>query len=411
MTAPLAALALTGLAFLPGKVKAVQPGSLSPRTAPLAVVVENQTFTADPVVVASWIRSVTVANPGALLQQPTKLSDQVAVATGSGAPRTVTQTFYYHPGRIYAYVKGLSGQLDRPAREPKLTVENNRVTEFVAAEDGRTLDRVAAVGDILTALNQSVATITLPVATSSPKQTLAATNNLGIRELVARGESSFRGSPKNRRHNIRVGVSKMRGVIIAPGEEFSFNKYLGPVEADQGFLPELVIKRTGTVPELGGGLCQVSSTTFRAAVNAGLPITQRKNHAYAVQYYAPQGTDATIYPGVVDLKFKNDTPGHLLVWPYFKDDDTLVFDLYGTKDDRMVTLKKPVQYDRKPDGSLKASWTREVSRNGTTTVDIFKSVYLSPALFHKEEQFVASTTPTTSQGQPEVPAQGSPTTS
>jgi vancomycin resistance protein YoaR len=82
----------------------------------------------------------------------------------------------------------------------------------------------------------------------------------------------------------------MQGVIIKPGEEFSFNHYLGPVKAEQGFLPELVIKRTGTVPELGGGLCQVSSTTFRAAMNAGLPITQRKNHAYAVQYYSPQGT-------------------------------------------------------------------------------------------------------------------------
>lgn len=375
------------------------------------MVAEDQTFTADPVTVASWIRSVTVTNPGALVQQPVELSDQVAAATGAGAPKAVARTFYYHPGRIYTYVKGLSGQLDRPAHEPKLTVQNERVTEFEPAEDGRVLDRVAAVGDILAALKQSVATVTLPVATSSPRQTLGDTNNLGIRELVARGESKFNGSPKNRRHNIRVGVSKMRGVLIAPGQEFSFNKYLGPVEADQGFLPELVIKRTGTVPELGGGLCQVSSTTFRAAMNAGLPITQRKNHAYAVQYYAPQGTDATIYPGVVDLKFKNDTPGHLLVWPYLKDDNTLIFDFYGTKDDRTVTLKKPVQYDRKPDGSLKASWTREVSQNGTTTVDTFKSVYLSPALFHKEEQFVASTTPALNQGQPQTPAQGNQTTS
>jgi vancomycin resistance protein YoaR len=83
-------------------------------------------------------------------------------------------------------------------------------------------------------------------------------------------------------------------------------------------LPELVIKKEGTVPEFGGGLCQVSSTAFRAAMNGGLPITQRRNHAYAVQYYAPQGTDATIYPGVVDLKFINDTPGDILIWAFEK---------------------------------------------------------------------------------------------
>src|SRR6185369_10179137 len=115
--------------------------------------------------------------------------------------------------------------------------------------------------------------------------------------------SNFKGSPKNRRHNITVGVEKMKGVIVPQGAEFSFNEHLGPVDGEHGFLPELVIKKNGTVPEFGGGLCQVSSTTFRAAMTAGLPITQRRNHAYAVQYYSPQGTDATIYPGSADLKF------------------------------------------------------------------------------------------------------------
>ena len=76
-------------------------------------------------------------------------------------------------------------------------------------------------------------------------------------------------------------------------------------------------------------------------MNGGLPISQRRNHAYAVQYYSPQGTDATIYPGVVDLKFINDTRRHfnLGLW---KDKNTLVFDFYGTKDSRKVVLEKPI---------------------------------------------------------------------
>lgn len=125
-------------------------------------------------------------------------------------------------------------------------------------------------------------------------------------------------------------------------------------------------------------------------MEAGLPITQRKNHAYAVQYYSPQGTDATIYPGIVDLKFKNDTPGAILVWPHFEAGDTLIFDFYGSKDNRVVTLEKPRQYDRKPDGSLKAEWTRIVEKDGVISSSTFKSIYQPPALFHKEETFVTA---------------------
>lgn len=183
----------------------------------------------------------------------------------------------------------------------------------------------------------------------------------------------------------------MTGVIVEPGETFSFNKYLGEVDGEHGFLPELVIKKSGTVPEFGGGLCQVSSTAFRAAMDAGLPITERRNHAYAVQYYAPQGTDATIYPGVVDLKFTNDTPGSILVWPYEKDANTLIFDFYGTKDGRQVILEKPVQYDKKTDGSMKAEWTRIVTNNGIISTSTFKSIYQPPSLFHKTEEFAKPT--------------------
>lgn len=185
-------------------------------------------------------------------------------------------------------------------------------------------------------------------------------------------------------------------MIIRPGEEFSFNKFLGDVDAEHGFLPELVIKRTGVVPEFGGGLCQVSSTTFRAAMNAGLPIVERRAHSFAVQYYAPQGSDATIYPGVTDLRFTNNLNSSLLVWTRIEG-TRLFFDFYGTKDDRIVEFDGPVQYDKKTDGSMKATWTRRVKLNGTTTEQVFRSTYLPPALFHPEEQ---ATTPN-----PQTPSQ------
>jgi len=222
------------------------------------------------------------------------------------------------------------------------------------------------------------------------------TNSLGINELVAVGESNFKGSHHNRIVNITVGAKTFDGIIIQPGAEFSFNDNLGEVDAAHGFLPELVIKADGVKPEYGGGLCQVSTTTFRAAMNAGLPITQRRNHSFAVAYYAPQGTDATIYPGALDLKFTNNLASPILIHTRIQD-TKLYFEFYGTKDDRVVTFEGPVQYDKKPDGSMKATWTRHVTQNGQTTDQVFKSVYLPPALFHHED------TPTTTPPVPQPP--------
>ena len=302
--------------------------------------------------------------------------------------------YKFSPQKIYSFIETLASQVNIAKTEPALEINGDVATKFSPPTTGLTLNPWDTTLMALKTLETSATGTPLVVNTELPQNSLASTNNLGIKELVGFGQSNFRGSPKNRIHNIKVGVGKMTGVIVKPGEEFSFNKYLGPVEKEFGFLPELVIKSEGTVPELGGGLCQVSSTTFRAAMNAGLPITQRKNHSYAVQYYAPQGTDATIYPGVIDIKFLNDTPGNMLIWPYFKDTYTLVFEFWGTKDARKVTLEKPIVYDRKSDGSMKATWTRIVENNGETSTSTFRSVYLSPALFHKEETFIAgSTTP------------------
>lgn len=308
----------------------------------------------------------------------------------SSRVRPLVRKYGYSPEKIYSFLKEAAKTSDKPAVEPELIIENSKVKKFTPPQAGQKTNLLETTLLIQKSL-ETDGTSTVPSITElEPKQSLADTNAWGIRELIATGESNFRGSPSNRRHNIKVGVEKVNGILVAPGQEFSFNENLGPVEEGYGFLPELVIKKSGTVPELGGGLCQVSSTVFRAAIHAGLPITQRRNHAYAVQYYAPQGTDATIYPGIIDLKFINDTPGYILLWAHFKEKDGLVYEIYGTRDDREVKVMPAVQYDRKSDGSMKATWEREVTKNGQTKKDVFKSVYQPPALFHKQEEFVSS---------------------
>jgi vancomycin resistance protein YoaR len=295
------------------------------------------------------------------------------------------KTFGFDVGQIYDWLLANSNKFATEAIEPKIIFENELVKEFNPGTEGLNINFKDSSILIAQTLETAVQNVVLDIVVTKPNKKLSEVNDLGIRELVARGESYFAGSPNNRRHNIATGVAKVSGIVVKPGEEFSFNKYLGPVEENEGFLPELVIKKTGTVPELGGGLCQVSSTLFRAAMKAGFPIVERRNHSYAVSYYAPQGTDATIYPGVVDMKFLNDSKNAILIWPQFLDKNTLVYDIYGTKDDRKVTLGKPVVFDKKEDGSMKAYWERDVEKDGKISHDKFDSIYQSPALFHKNE--------------------------
>ncbi len=350
----------------------------------------NENITIPASTVQSWSAPTNIEKPAVFSNQ---LSAKTLLAKYAGKNVSINNATRsnFNPTPVYNYLKGISSKINQPAVEPVLNIDGNKVTAFTEPQDGQELDFYNSTMEIISALENGQASTTLNISITHPQKTLSELNNLGIKTLLARGTSSFAGSPNNRRHNIAVGVEKFMGILLAPGEEFSFNEHLGPVTAEEGFVPELVINNGTTLPELGGGLCQVSSTTFRAAMAAGLPITARRNHAYAVQYYSPQGTDATIYPGSADLKFVNNTPGDILIWPYAPDKNTLYFDFWGTDDGRQVTLEKPIIYDRKPDGAMKATWTRLITQNGTTTTDTFKSNYQSPALFHKTETFVSAT--------------------
>ncbi len=199
------------------------------------------------------------------------------------------------------------------------------------------------------ALDTNLTTIVLPVEVTQPTIDVQDTSlrEMGIKEVVMVGESVFSGSPVNRRHNIAVGLAKFNGHIIPKDSIFSFVEILGPVNATTGYRRELVIQGDTTLPDYGGGLCQVSSTAYRGPWEYGLPIVQRKNHSYAVNYYSPQGTDATIYPPNVDMKFKNDTPGALLIQTLSDDKDRAYFIYYGTHDDRESEVFGPYIFDRR----------------------------------------------------------------
>ena len=170
--------------------------------------------------------------------------------------------------------------------------------------------------------------------------------------MVGKGISYFRGSIPSRIHNIQLASLKMNGILIPPGETFSFNKTLGDVSQSTGYQEAYIIKEGRTILGDGGGVCQVSTTLFRAVLNAGLPILERHAHAYRVSYYEQNsdvGLDATVFDPTADLKIKNDTLAHLLIQTQFDPKNSrLTFELYGTSDGRKITLSKSRIWDQTP---------------------------------------------------------------
>jgi len=248
-------------------------------------------------------------------------------------------------------VSKISSQVEREAKNPVFVFEEGRVKEFEPSIEGVSVkaDELSAlIVDSLRAFEEgeNTATIEVPVVKSSPKITTGDVNNLGINELIGRGVSRFRGSIANRVHNISLASSRFKGVLVAPGETFSFNKALGDVSDLTGYKQAYVIKEGKTVLGDGGGVCQVSTTLFRAALKAGLPIVERAAHSYRVGYYEQDslpGFDATVYDPSPDLKIQNDTPGHILIQTSVDTKtSTLVFEIYGTSDGRVATTTKPI---------------------------------------------------------------------
>jgi len=278
--------------------------------------------------------------------------------------------------------------------EAKFEIKNGRVTEFRDGRDGVALDIADGLAQIEAAASGNGNKIELSAKRLKSDNSVANANNFGIKEILGTGESDFSGSPKNRRHNIAVGADTLNGVLIKPGEEFSLIGALGEIDARAGYLPELVIKGGRTIPEYGGGLCQIGTTVFRAALAAGLPITQRRNHSYRVSYYEPAGTDATIYNPWPDFRFLNDTGNHILIQSRIEG-DKLYFDFWGAKDGRAVEQTEPVIYNIVKPGPTKFIETLDLApgekkcteraHNGADAYFDYKVTYAGGEV--KEERF------------------------
>ena len=281
------------------------------------------------------------------------LIERLATEDGTGAYYDVR----LHEGQLKAFLDGIAPELDRePADARFLFNDDTRQIEVIRESlVGRSLNIPATIQLI----NQQAPTtdhrVPLVFNTVEPQVASSSTAaELGIIELVSSATTYYYGSTTARRTNITEAASRFNGVVITPGQEFSFNEYLGDVSLDSGFEASMIIFNGRTIEGVGGGVCQVSTTAFQAAFYAGFPITERWPHGYWVGYYDSgegKGMDATVYSPLVDIKFVNDTTSHLLIETFADPaSSTITFRYYSTSDGRTVEKGGPVITNRVPHG-------------------------------------------------------------
>jgi len=231
-----------------------------------------------------------------------------------------------------------------------------QLVPITESRQGRELDVAGSVTRILEALRAGERYVSLAVKDVPPRYPdTASAEELGITDLVATGESYFIGSPSGRDHNIRLAATRFDGLVIPPGETFSFNHHLGEVTAEAGYDESYITAGEQLEMGVGGGICQVSTTAFRAAFWGGYPITERWHHGQRVGYYELRGggvgMDATVYSPHVDLKVVNDRSAPLLIETEVGEGThRLIFRFYSTDDGRRVEQDGPVVSDETEPG-------------------------------------------------------------
>lgn len=252
------------------------------------------------------------------------------------------------PNILSEVLLNIASEIDRPAENARFIFndETRQLDLLRPALIGRVVDMDASQTVIHDQILAGAHDIPVQVVSDEPAVVESATAaELGITELVHAETTYYYGSSAERVQNITAAALAFHGALIAPGETFSMASLLGDISLENGYAEALIIYGGRTIKGVGGGVCQVSTTLFRAAFFAGLPIEERHSHAYRVYYYEETasgasdpkfaGLDATVYIPLVDFKFTNDTPYWLLMETY-PTASSLTWKFYSTSDGRSM---------------------------------------------------------------------------
>lgn len=238
-----------------------------------------------------------------------------------------------------AFIDTLAEDVNKLPKGEVTKLEGKRVIEFNIIQEGIELDRDKLSEDFKSAFFDKKSEVIIPVKEISGP---GSKEKYGIFALLGEGVSKYTGSASSRIHNLTLAAERTSGVLVPPGEVYSMNAAVGKINSATGYNTAYIISQGRTVLGTGGGVCQTSTTLFRAVLNSGLPVESRTPHAYRVGYYeieSEPGLDATIYQPTVDFKFKNDTPNYILVQATsIPEENILKFSIYGTPDGREVEM-------------------------------------------------------------------------
>lgn len=307
------------------------------------------------------------------------------------------------PQKFTPYFEQLAQAIYRQPVDAKLDFneETSEVTVMEESQNGYELDLAAAYARVPALLENPANVIDLPLRVTPATISSENLAELGIEALVSESTSYFKGSSEGRMKNIDLAAARFDNVVVPPGGIFSFNDHLGEVTKENGFDESLIIFGNRTAVGIGGGVCQVSTTVFRAAFFGGFEIVERWAHGYRVGWYETNsgpGLDATIYSPDVDFRFRNDTEHYLLIKT---ETDlaagTLTFRFYGTPTNREVIVGEAKETNRvKPqpplyeeDPSLPKGVVEQVDwANDGLDVSITRTVKVGETVIH-EDNFIS----------------------
>lgn len=324
------------------------------QTPPLVLDASAQASAADAILSAPLTLTITQPAPGDpgpwTIDQPT-LGSMLRVRRVADSANAAHYEVGLDVAGLRAFLQQLVPSLKQTANNARyLFNDKTQQIELLApSRAGRDLDVEASITAINHAISTGAHTVPLVLTLAPPAVGDDATAaQLGITQLVSEQSTFFAGSAPERVHNIQTAGARFHGLLVAPGATFSFDDNLGDVSLDSGFAEALIIYGGRTIQGVGGGVCQVSTTVFRAAYFGGFPIVLRYSHAYRVGYYERgttwkgPGLDATVYAPLVDFKFQNNTPYWLLMEVFVNPATSQIqWRFYSTSDGRQTTVSQP----------------------------------------------------------------------
>jgi vancomycin resistance protein YoaR len=305
---------------------------------PATVHVEDRTFTENANYLSTLLAIDRVAaKPGELPAIP-----QDAIAP----PMRYRYQVSLVNERVASWAAALAVVLDHTSKSAKFMVSSEGVPSIVPSESGVKVDqeklRAMVLDELVRPVTGATRDLAAPAAVDAPAYTTEQAKAL-LPNIVKTSTYTTYYPPSPDRHaNISTGAGQFDGVVILPGQTFSFWELLGPVTVARGYaFSGAIINNKSEDNVIGGGLCQVSTTIFNAIAAQGYDIVERHAHGYYIDRY-PVGYDAAVFEPGVDFKWRNDTANPVFLWSW-SDWTSVTIDVWGIPTGRTVALTAPLQ--------------------------------------------------------------------